>query len=274
MVRWLCLLVPALLAAGCAPDGGQRRATVADPAGGGLLLAYEAGNHQHRYGGRVFADGRYELYSTSEPLADPDWKAYEPFTAEQLEEIRQQVDEALAAGLPSRISAGDPPPPDAATARFTLGDREIVVGNWPANAPPEIEALLDRIAALRRRPPVPSTWRLWSRGEVVELHARCEIGDVEVLSALRDAIFMPAAPPAAGRGAPSGADPPAGTPLVRITFAAKRGDEVLDVFADGRRIDRTPVGGDRVRELDDDRMAAIRQALDATDWSALPARLC
>jgi hypothetical protein len=222
----------------------------------------------------VFADGRYELFSTSHPRSEPDWRAYEPFTPEQVEEIRGEVEEATAAGIPDRISAGDPPPPDAATATFTLlGGREIVVGNWPANAPAELERLLQRIAELRRRPPVPSTWRLWSGGEAVELEVRCDVGEVDVLQPLRDAIFLPAAPPATG-GDEAGPDPPEGTPLVQITFATAKGDEVLEVFADGRRVDRAGGGEPRTTELDGDRMAAIRRALAATDWRALPARLC
>lgn len=270
------LLLPALLALaaagfGCGAEEPPGRDRVADPGGDGLLLSYEAGNHLHRYGGRMFADGRYELFSAS-GAERPEWTAYEPFTPDQVREIRGAVDAALAAGLPGRVPAGDPPPLDAPTARFTLGDRDIVVGNWPANAPPELERLLDRIQELRRRPPVPSTWELWTGKEVVALEARCEIGEVAVLEALRDAIFLPSPPSSTGAGA--AADPPRGTPLVRITFATAKGDEVLEVHPDGRRVDRTPARGEQVQSLDADRIAAIRHALAAEDWAALPARLC
>jgi hypothetical protein len=236
------------------------------------LLSYEAGNHLHRYGGRVFGDGRYDLYSTADQVSEPEWSAREPFTPEQVEAIRAAVDGALAAGLPDRVPSDGPPPPDADSARFRLRDREIVVEDWSGSAPAELQRLLDRIAELRRRPPAPSTWRLWSRGAAVELEARCEISEVVALDRLRDAIFMPTARPSSNT-APA-PDPPAGAPLVQITFTTPKGDEVLEVYPDGRRVDRAPGAGERVHELDADRMAAIRQALAETDWAALPARLC
>jgi hypothetical protein len=113
---------------------------------------------------------------------------------------------------------------------------------------------------------------VWSDGSLVALEARCEIGEVAHLDRLRDAIFAPAAPREPGQS--SAGDPPAGTPLVRVTFAAPGGAEVLEVHADGRRVDRTPAHGERETQLASDRVAAIRAAVAGTDWAALPARLC
>ena len=104
---------------------------------------------------------------------------------------------------------------------------------------------------------------------MVELQAHCDIGEVAALSRLRDALLMPTAK---GSGPESG-DPPAGTPLVAITFRAASGDEQLEVHADGRRVDRA-AGSEQTRELDAERMGAIRAALAETDWAALPSRLC
>ena len=83
-----------------------------------------------------------------------------------------------------------------------------------------------------------------------------------VLDALRDAIFLPS-PPSTRAGGAAAADPPDGTPLLRITFATDKGDEVLEIRADGRRVDRTPARGEQIQDLDADRMAAIRHALAA-----------
>ena len=240
-------------------------------AAGGLIIAYEAGNHLHRYGARVYADGRYEQFSTSHPGEAPRWEAFEPFGERETDAIAEAVDAALAAGIPDRISAGSPPPPDAPTGYVTLRDREIEVGNWPKNAPPELQRVLDTIAEQSKRPPTPSTWELWSGGAVVSLELGCDVGEVAVLRALDDALFMPSAAPG---DAPEGDDPPEGTPLVRVTFAGREGDEVRSVFADGRLVDRTPDGKTSEDRVGADRLAAVRRALAATDWGALPSRLC
>ncbi len=237
----------------------------------GLIVGYEAGNHLHRYGARVYGDGRYEQFSTSQPGEAPRWEAFEPFGERETDAIAEAVDAALAAGIPDRISAGDPPPPDAATGHVTLRDREIEVGNWPKNAPAELQRVLDTIAEQSRRPPTPSTWELWSRGAVVSFELGCDVGDVAVLHALDDALFMKSAAPG---DAPEGDDPPEGTPLVRVTFAGRDGDEVLSVFADGRRVSRTADGQTDEDRVGADRLAAVRRALAATDWGALPTRLC
>ena len=154
---------------------------------------------------------------------------------------------------------------------MTLRDREIEIGNWPGNAPTEIQRVLDSIAEQRKRPPTRSTWELWSRGAVVALEVGCDVGNVAVLHALDDALFMSAAAPGE---APADEDPPEGTPLVRVTFSGREGDDVLSVFADGRRVERTAAGETSQRSLGADHIAAVRQALADTDWGALPPRLC
>ncbi len=289
-MRWawrrVLVLGAATAVAGCSgPASGETRVTTPEPrasaepaatrsgngSGSGLIVAYEAGNHLHRYGARVYADGRYEQFSTRRAGEQPEWERYEPFGERETEAIAGAVDSALAARIPDRISAGDPPPPDAATAHVTLRDREIEIGNWPKNAPAEIQRVLDEIAEQRKRPPAQSTWELWSRGAVVALEVGCDVGDVAVLHALDDALFMTSAAPG---DAPEGDDPPGGTPLVRVTFAGRDGDDVLSVFADGRRVDRTADGETSERRLGADQLAAVRRALAATDWGALPPRLC
>jgi hypothetical protein len=267
------LAAAATVVAGC--GGGSappEEAPVRTPEpAGGLIVGYEAGNHLHRYGARVYADGRYELFSTSQPAETPRWEAFEPFGEQQTAAIAEAVDAALAAEIPDRISAGDPPPPDAPTGHVTLRDREIVVGNWPKNAPPELQRVLDTIAEQSKRAPTPSTWELWSNGAVVSLEVGCDVGEVAVLHALDDALYMTSAAPG---DAPEGDDPPEGTPLVRVTFAGRDGDEVRSVFADGRLVDRTADGKTSEERVGADRLAAVRRALAATDWAALPPRLC
>lgn len=211
----------------------------------GVLFAYEAGNHLHSYGGRVHGDGRYELFS-----GDPKWEAFEPFTPEQVEQIGAAVDKAR--GLPEEIRGSDPPPPDAARATFTLRDHRVVVDEYPKASPPELEAILELIARLRKKPPVASTWQVWTGTDTATFEVPCDMGDVAVLSPLRDALFMPS--PSAS--APRFADPPSGTPLVRIEFAD---GETHAVAAD---------------EDEPGRADAVKAALAATDWKKLPPRLC
>ena len=243
---------------------------MADQGGDGLLLSYEAGNHLHRYGGRVFADGRYELFTAS-GQERPKWTAYEPFTPDQVREIRGAVDEALAAELPSRVTA-DPPPLDAPTAHFTLGDREIVVADWPANAPPELERLLERIA--RAAPPPARAEHLGAVDREGAGRARGALrdrrGGPAGGAARRDLPAEPAVLARSARHGRSAGGDPARAHHVR--------------HGQGRRGARGPTGrppgrphagrGEQVQSLDADRMAAIRHALAAEDWAALPARLC
>jgi len=279
--RRVLLLGVATALAGCsgaseeAPVTSPEPRASAEPAatgpGDGLIVAYEAGNHLHRYGARVYADGRYEQFSTRRAGETPEWEDYEPFGERATAAIAGAVDAALASGIPDRISAGDPPPPDAATAHVTLRDREVEIGNWPKNAPAEVQRVLDEIAEQRKRPPARSTWELWSRGAVVVLEVGCDVGDVAVLHALDDALFMSTAAPGE---APAGDDPPEDTPLVRVTFSGRDGDDVLSVFADGRRVERTAAGETSERRLGADQLAAVRRALADTDWGALPSRLC
>jgi hypothetical protein len=233
----------------------ERPVTETNGRGTDLLLSYEAGNHLHEYGGRIYKDGRYELRDDDEP----EWTAFEPFTQEQIAKIEAAID---ALDVPDHITGERPP--DAATATFVLDGRTVQVDEWP-KAAPQLAALLDKIAGLRKAAPLPSTWRLWSNGAVVTLEAHCDIGDVKALSALRDALFMPEA---TGRR-PPGEDPPDGTPLVSVNF----GDELLEVYADGRRVDRAN-GQETESDVGADRVNAIRAALAETDWAKLPSRLC
>jgi hypothetical protein len=233
----------------------ERPVTETNGRGTDLLLSYEAGNHLHEYGGRIYKDGRYELRDDDEP----EWTAFEPFTQEQIAKIEAAID---ALDVPDHIT-GDRPP-DAATATFVLKGRTVKVDEWP-KAAPQLSELLDTIATLRKSPPLPSTWRVWSKGTVVTLEAHCDIGEVKALSALRDALFMP--DPTAER--PPGEDPPEGTPLVSVNF----GEELLEVYPDGRRVDRAH-GQESEKHVGAGRVNAIRAALAQTDWAKLPSRLC
>lgn len=210
-----------------------------------LLFTYEAGNHLHQYGGRVFRDGRYELFSTDQPGGAHEWEAFAPFTQQQVDEIETRVDAAKT--LPPEIK-GDPPP-DAARATFTLDGHTIVVEDYPRASPPQLEAILDTIARLRRRPPDPSTWKVWDGERLVTLEVPCDIGQVAVLQPLRDALFLPS-PKSDGAKV---ALPPAGTPLVELAYASGSSMTV----AEG-----------------DEREAAVRAALARTEWARLPSRLC
>jgi hypothetical protein len=239
-VRWwlaACILV----LAGC----GAGTPVNTEPDHSDILFAYEAGNHLHQYGGRVHRDGRYELFSTDHPGAAPEWESFAPFTSAQIDEIETKVDAAKA--LPQQIK-GDPPP-DAARATFTLDDQTVVVDDYPRASPPALEAILDTITQLRKKPPIPSTWTVWDGTRQVTLEVPCEIGEVGVLQPLRDALFLPT-PKTDGAKVKL---PPEGTPLVTLEYAT----------------------GSTMRvSAGDEREAAVRAALAGTEWAKLPARLC
>ncbi len=185
-----------------------------------------------------------------------------------MEALRAAVDQAVTANLPAEIKHGTPGP-DAAKATFNLNGHKVVVDNYPKDSPKQIEHVLDRIQELRKSPPTPTVWKLWSDGKVVRREAQCDIADVKVLQRVRDAIFIKDS--AADR--PSAKDPPDGTPLVSILFKNPKGEERLEVFADGRRVDHTADGKD-THHLGADQLNAVRAALAGTDWAKLPPRLC
>jgi hypothetical protein len=115
------------------------------------IFAYEAQNFQTGYGGRVFADGRYELYDNWQPGAgEPQWETFDPFTPEQITQITAAVDKASAANLPDHVETSVPPAPDAGVAKVTLGGRQIVIDEWPQGALTEINAIMDLITEFRK----------------------------------------------------------------------------------------------------------------------------
>jgi hypothetical protein len=236
-VRWW-LAACILLLAGC----GAEPVTV-DPTE--ILFAYEAGNHLHSYGGRVYRDGRYELFSTDHPGAAREWESFAPFTPRQIDEIEARVDAAKT--LPREIK-GDPPP-DAARATFSLDGHTVVIDDYPRTAPQALEAILETISELRSKPAVPSTWTVWDGTRQVTLEVPCEIGEVDVLQPLRDALFLPE-PKTSGAKVEL---PPRGTPLLTLEYAT----------------------GSRMTVSEgDEREAAVRAALARTEWAKLPSRLC
>jgi hypothetical protein len=252
------------------PDAGTSAALRSDS---GILLAYEIGNYAFGYGMRVFEDGRYESHSTRAPK-QPEWESFERFTPEQMKEVRKEVDQAFSAGLPPKIPSPQRPPPDASTAKVTLRGQTCTVAAWPNPAAQHLQRLLARVADLHSPPPASSTWQLWTGGAVMEFQVDCEIAQVDALNSLDRAIFGPAVSPGSKVSAKTLSLPPPGTPLIRITFTKQKGNEVLDIFPDGRRVQRLPSGEVTVRKLEPARLAAIRKALAETDWAALPKRLC
>jgi hypothetical protein len=114
------------------------------------LVLYETGNYQQRYGGRVFPDGRYELYDQIDTDGKPLWTAYESFTPDHVTLIAAAVDKVLAAHLPADITGETPPVPDSSVGRFTLKGQEFTIVGYPNNTPPEIKQLVDLILKLHQ----------------------------------------------------------------------------------------------------------------------------
>jgi hypothetical protein len=114
------------------------------------LLRYEVFHFQGGYGGRIFEDGRYELYDNQAPGAEPAWEAFDPFTSEQMRELDAMVDSITNSSLPERIQSADPIPPDSAHATFTLRGKRYAISNYTSAAPAEFIELIDRIAQLRK----------------------------------------------------------------------------------------------------------------------------
>jgi hypothetical protein len=125
----------------------------------------------------------------------------------------------------------------------------VVVDDYPRRAPDELEQILDAITRLRKKPPVPSTWTVWDGSRHVTLDVPCDIGEVDVLQPLRDALFLPE-PRTNGAKVPL---PPPGTPLLTLEYAT---------------------GSQMTVSEGDEREAAVRAALASAEWAKLPSRLC
>ena len=175
-----------------------------------------------------------------------------------MEAVRAAVDAALALDLPERLAA-ERPAQDAPDARFTLGPERkvVVVESWPTNPMPELASILDLAATATEPSPERMRWRLWTGSEIAE---RSTVGAPGAtppgLEELDHALFG-APPPEAPVAAL--AEPPAGTPLVAVTWE----DEglTLELHPDGRRVQRTSTGDEEVETDPPERVAAVRQAL-------------
>ena len=194
--------------------------------------------------------------------AKPDWKSYEPFTAEQVERDPRRGGRGAAAGSRTGCSAGDPPPPDAADrALHAAATARSSSATGRPTPPRRARAAARRIADLRRRPPVPEHLAaVERRRSVVKLEARCEIGEVDVLRrACATRSSCPAAP--AGERRRRGRRPAGRTrrscasrsPPPRATRCSRCSPTAAASTARRRRA--------RTTDLDADRMAAIRRAL-------------
>jgi hypothetical protein len=236
---------------------------------------------------RVLPDGRYEFRGDVEPEVGDDgsvqlravpleWRLQWTFTPPELEQLRAAIDEADDPPLEDTYRAGRQIHGRNLTWTLRTSQRtaRVEVQGWPAAQPPALERLYRRLFEIHRAPGETSTWRLWTGAGATEKLVPCEPGSVPQLQGVVAALFGSgdAEPPA---GADTVEPPPEGTPLAEVAFR-RDGEEFerLRVYGDGRQ---TQVLDGERRELDPlpaDRVRALRAAIAAVGWDALPERLC
>jgi hypothetical protein len=223
---------------------------------------------------RVLEDGRFELKASVEPGLDPRgraqlrqvepaWREQWTFTPDELVQVRRAVAETLASGLRDSYEGAH----NGDRVRWELragGDARSV--EVTGTRVPQLERLFARLHEIHRVPGETTVWRLAG----VEKAVPCEASAVPVLRPLVGLLFSRAL---GERREP--ASPFEGDPLVEISF--RRDGEEVDrstIFPDGRWLEVRD-GRERERDpLDPQQLEALRRALDATDWAALPERLC
>jgi hypothetical protein len=115
---------------------------------------------------------------------------------------------------------------------------------------------------------------VWTGGKVVERHVDCPVAKVPALRELRNVLFNPDS--VAPKDAPAdGGEPPGGAPLVEVEFLEADGSRYVSSFyADGRRHEVGPDGEKDLTPATDQHLAAIRAAIDASDFAGLPEPVC
>ena len=244
--------------------GALRTTRAESDAGNGLLLAYEAGNHLHHYGGRVYKDGRYELSATRRGRRSG--RRFDPFTPEQIGEIETRDRRAATSPTTSR---GDPPPPDArhrdvrAQGPHDQG-RRVAEGRARARSAARHDRRAAQVAAAAEHlAAVEPTARSST------LEAPCD--DRRGRGAARPRATRFHARPTARR--PRATIRRRDTPLVSRELPAE------ETPAGGLRrrhaASTAPRQGDRAARSATDRSNADpRRAWRRTDWAKLPSRLC
>jgi hypothetical protein len=278
-MRRLALI--ALLLAGC---GGGAPAKEAARVADEPLLELDIQQGQAL---RVLPDGRYEFRGDVEPEVSEDggvtlrkvplqWRLQWTFTPEELEQLRAAIDEA-----------DDPPLDPLYTAGRQIHGRNLIwtlrtsrrtarveVQGWPAAQPRALERLYRRLFEIHRPPGETSTWRLWTGTGATEKLVPCEPGSVPQLRGVVAALFGSDDSPR-----PEGADvvdpPPDDTPLAEVAYR-RDGEEFerLRVYGDGRQIQVLDGQRHELDPLPGERVQALRAAIAAAGWDALPDRLC
>ena len=223
---------------------------------------------------RVLEDGRFELKASVEPELDPQgrarlrqvepaWREQWTFTPDELTQVREAVAQTLASGLRESYDGAH----NGDRVRWVLragGDARSV--DVTGTRVPQLDRLFARLHEIHRVAGETTVWRLAG----VEKAVPCEASSVPVLRPLVDLLFARAL---GERSEP--AAPFEGEPLVEVSFR-REGEEVdrSTIFPDGRWLE---VRDGRERErarLDSRELEALRRTLEATDWAALPERLC
>lgn len=217
----------------------------------------------HRGGGseiRVLPDGRVELRVAGEP-----WRVLRTLDDSERAALRTAMEEAGGPGVPAVVPAAPPGSnPTRMTWRLRLADdvRDVVVEEWRAGVAPPLERLYAQIVTVPADADAQSRWSVRTPGGVIERRVLGEPAAIPSLAPLvaalyeRPDVFVPV-----------GDDTPAGELLVDVRYDS--GDR-LAVAADGRVFLTESGDTAEVTPFRDSELAALRDAIAATDWAAMP----
>jgi hypothetical protein len=253
-----------------------------------IELEIGPGAPDQRLGLRVLDAGRVEYRGDVEVALDADgqarlrsvpleWRLQWTYTEPELDELRRAI--AAADDPPLRADYGPDTRaihPQEHVWRLRVGDRvrEVTIHGWPGTRVDALERLWRRLFELHQPPGETSVWRVWTDGGPVERLVDCDVARVPVLAGVSRALFNPEVTAPQGEGEPGPGGPPADVPLVEVAFRSE-GEEIdrLQVFDDGRQVELRDGAAEDPGRLSPERMRAIRSALRAVEWRALPQRI-
>jgi hypothetical protein len=252
-----------VVVAGC----GSSKAPPAVAEGSLLELTLARQDGELATGLRVLADGTLEF------LTEGGWQPKWQYASDELDRLRQAIDEADTPPLEEHYArATEPSHPMTARWRLTrgAGEKTVTIAAYEPGIVPALDALYRRVFELHREPPSDSLWRIKVGDRTIQRLVGCEPASVPALRPLVRALFGEKSGPPGEAGGDRSAEP-----LVEIVWRTE--GEVTErtlVYPDGRSVSVRRGHEREEPSYSADEVEAIREAVRRIDWGALPDPVC